>query len=269
VQTFVPFLAGISAGELDFSRDGKWVTYVSYPEGTLWRSRLDGSDRLQLTNSSSLANLPRWSPDGTEIVYVDYQIGKPLRLLMVSSQGGAPQELASEPHNQVDPVWAPDGKRVAYGRHGIVGEEELSIKILDLESRHITTLPGSEGLYSPRWSPDGRYLAASPQDSKKLLIYDFKTERWSDWLNEDGAVGFINWSPDSKYLYYDNIFTEHATFRRIRVGSTRSELVNDLKGLRRYAAPMGSWSGVAPDGSPLFSRDLSTDEIYALDLALP
>ena len=32
-KQFVPFLAGISAGELDFSRDGKWVTYVSYPVG--------------------------------------------------------------------------------------------------------------------------------------------------------------------------------------------------------------------------------------------
>jgi hypothetical protein len=105
-----------------------------------------------------------------------------------------------------------------------------------------------------------------------LFIYDFKTQQWSVWLTEEnGVVAFINWSPDSKYLYYDKMFTEHATFRRIPVGSTRSELVNDLKNLRRYStAPVaGSWSGIAPDGLPLFSRDLSTDEIYALDLDLP
>lgn len=83
-------------------------------------------------------------------------------------------------------------------------------------------------------------------------------------------IGFINWSPDSKYLHYDRPLTERPTFRRIRVGSTRSELVNDLNNLRRYSDPVaGSWSGIAPDGSPLFSRDLSTDEIYALDLNLP
>jgi Tol biopolymer transport system component len=45
---FVPYLGGISAGDVDFSRDGQWVTYVLYPEGTLWRSRLDGSERLHL-----------------------------------------------------------------------------------------------------------------------------------------------------------------------------------------------------------------------------
>ena len=44
---FAPFLSGISAGELDFSRDGKWVAYVSYPERTLWRSRIDGSESQQ------------------------------------------------------------------------------------------------------------------------------------------------------------------------------------------------------------------------------
>jgi serine/threonine protein kinase/WD40 repeat protein len=269
-QTFVPFLSGISAGELDFSRDGDWVTYVSYPEGTLWRSRVDGSDRLQLTASASFATLPRWSPDGKQIVYVDFQPGKSLRMLLVSSQGGSPQELVSEPHSQVDPVWSPDGKRIVYGRAPFWGEDEMTIQVLDLDRRQITKLRGSESLFSPRWSPDGRYLAATTLDSKKLMIYDFKTEKWSDWLSESGAVGFMSWSPDSKYLYYDNTFTEHATFRRIRVGSTRSEMVNDLKNLRRYSAPIaGWWSGIAPDGSPLFARDLSTDEIYAVDLSLP
>jgi eukaryotic-like serine/threonine-protein kinase len=61
-KQFVPFLAGISAGELEFSRDGKWVTYVSYPDRTLWRSRVEGSDRLQLTYPPVLAGLPHGLP---------------------------------------------------------------------------------------------------------------------------------------------------------------------------------------------------------------
>jgi serine/threonine protein kinase/Tol biopolymer transport system component len=268
-HTFLPFLAGISAGELDFSRDGEWVTYVSYPEGTLWRSRINGTDRLQLTDASSIASLPRWSPDGQQIVYVDKQPGKPQRMVIVPSQGGAPQELVSESLDQLDPAWAPDGKRIAYGRNFFVGDEALTIQLLDLNTRRVTTLPASENLFSPRWSPDGRYLAAITRDSKKLLIYDFATHKWSEWLAENGAVGFINWSADSKYLYYDNTLIEHPTYRRVRVGSTRSDLVNDLTNLRRYQATLGAWSGIAPDGSPLFTRDLSMDEIYALDLNLP
>jgi len=107
-------------------------------------------------------------------------------------------------------------------------------------------------------------------DSKKLVLYDFKTGKWSDWINEAEAIGFPTWSRDGNYLYYDTILTDHPSFRRVKVGQTRSELVVDLKDLRRYAFTLvGTWTGLAPDGSALFVRDLSTDEIYSLDLELP
>src|SRR4029077_19141458 len=57
---FTPYLPGISAEGLDFSKDGAWVTYASYPEATLWRSRVDGSDRRQLTFPPMRVFLPRW-----------------------------------------------------------------------------------------------------------------------------------------------------------------------------------------------------------------
>jgi hypothetical protein len=44
-KQFLPFLGGISATEVAFSRDGKWAAYIAIPDLTLWRSRIDGSDR--------------------------------------------------------------------------------------------------------------------------------------------------------------------------------------------------------------------------------
>ncbi len=268
---FVPFLSGISAGELDFSRDGRWVTYVSYPEYTLWRSRTDGSERLQLTYPPVSAGLPRWSPDGTQIAYVDTQLGRPWKAFLISAQGGSPKEVLPENHTQVDPSWSPDGKMLALGRTQETGQTEpLLIQIVNVATRQASTIPGSENLYSPRWSPDGQYLAALSQDSTKLLLFNFKTQKWSNWITEPGAFGFPNWSPDGHYLYYDIAFSDHPTFRRIQVGQTRSELLANLKALTRFKSrAAGPWSNVAPDGSALFVRDLSTDEIYALDLELP
>jgi hypothetical protein len=46
---FLAYLSSISAGEADFSSDGEWIVYISYPELTLWRARTDGSQKMQLT----------------------------------------------------------------------------------------------------------------------------------------------------------------------------------------------------------------------------
>jgi serine/threonine protein kinase/Tol biopolymer transport system component len=269
-KQFVPFLAGISAGELDFSRDGKWVTYVTYPEQALWRSRADGTDRLQLTYPPTLAGLPHWSPDATHIAYVDVQPGRPWKTFLISAQGGAPQEMLAENRSQADATWSPDGKKIAFARNANAGYEVQAISIIDLATHQVTAIPGSENLFSSRWSPDGQYLAALNTDSTKLLLFDFKTQKWSDWITEPGSIGYPNWSQDGSYLYYDSALSDHPTFRRVKVGQTHSELLVDMKGLTRYLAlPAYDWSGVAPDGSALFTRDLSTDEIYALDLELP
>ena len=90
---FRPYLSGVSAGEADFSPDGQWIVYVSYPELTLWRSRVDGSQRMQLTYRPIYATLPRWSPDAKQIAFVGLQGNSPWRIYLVSADGGSPQEL--------------------------------------------------------------------------------------------------------------------------------------------------------------------------------
>ncbi|NOT59083.1 MAG: hypothetical protein HOP19_02540, partial [Acidobacteria bacterium] len=44
-RQFVRYLAGLSAEGLNFSADGEWISYVTHPEGDLWRSKVDGSER--------------------------------------------------------------------------------------------------------------------------------------------------------------------------------------------------------------------------------
>src|SRR5881398_650148 len=145
----------------------------------------------------------------------------------------------------------------------------IPIRILDLNSHQLSTVPGSKGLFSPRWSPDGHYLAALSGDSQKLMLYDFKTQKWAVWADEGHTVGFPNWSRDSRYVYFDWFFGKDQSYRRVKVGGNKSEELLSSKGLRRYFNWLGPWSGIAPDGTPLFVRDTSTQEIYALELQQP
>jgi Tol biopolymer transport system component len=267
-KELVAFLPGVSATDMDFSSDGKWVTYVAVPEGTLWRCRADGSERLQLTSSPERTALPRWSPDGKQIAYVSMQPGKPWKIVIISRQGGNPETVLEEDRSQIDANWSPDGTQIMFGY--LHAESGINIRVLNVKSHKVTNVPGSEGLFSPRWSPDGRYIAALSPDFTKVMLFDYRTQKWSIWLTESaGAVSYPVWSAESKYLYFDDLVTDEESIRRVKVGESRTERVFKLEGIERYPGPFGLWSGRAADGSWMFVRDRSTQEVYQLSVVLP
>ncbi len=270
-QRFVPFVSGVSAGEADFSPDGQWIVYVSYPELTLWRARTDGSQKTQLTFWPTYATLPRWSPDGKQIAFIGLETGKHWKIYLVSSDGGTPRELLPEDREEVDANWSPDGKRIVFGRQSYGDDAvELQIQVFDFSTRQTSIVPGSSGLFSPRWSPDGRYLAALSSDSSRLMLFDFNTQRWSEWLQTtDGKIGYPVWARDGKSIYIERYYAAEPSVHRLKLGDSRSERFLSWNDLRRFGGVWGSWSGVAPDGSVLAVRDVSSHEIYALDLQLP
>lgn len=267
---FLPYLSGISAGELDFSRDGKWLTYVNYPDHTLWRSKLDGSERAQLTYAPLEAHLPHWSPDGTQIAFMASEPGQPWKLYLISSQGGPPKPLTKERVNESDLTWMPDGKSLVFGHMPWLqyanSSESSGIEMLDLKTGQISALPGSQGLFSPRVSPDGRYVVALTADSKKLMLYEFATRKWSALAQATFAYG--SWSHDSRYVYLED-YSRGDDIVRVSVHGGPPEVLESVKDMPRGSDPWASWLGLGPDDAPLLMRDQSTQEIYALELQLP
>jgi Tol biopolymer transport system component len=163
-----------------FSQDGQWLAYVESrgTKGTLKRSRLDGSQARELTDPSMEIWTPRWSPDGTQIAFTGKRPGQPYKAYLVSQDGGVPQQVLGGERNEVDLEWSPDGRSLMFGRPpDLMAEAGLpkSIHIVDLETKQLSTLPRSEGLFGPRWSPDGRHVVAAPLDCRKLMIFDFET----------------------------------------------------------------------------------------------
>jgi serine/threonine protein kinase/Tol biopolymer transport system component len=268
---FVPYLGGISAGELDFARDGKWVTYISYPDNTLWRSKVDGSERLQLTYRPWRAALPRWSPDGKIIAFSAATTGRPWKVFVISRDGGSPEPITSAESIEVDPTWSPDGTTLAFSSNDNIHPESMFVQLFDLKTRRLRRMSTSEPVFGPRWSPDGRFMAVINSDNSRLLLLDVNTQKMNTLASELGTVGYLAWSPDSSYIYFDTVETPNPGYYRVRITDGRLERIVDLRGIRGFPEQFGpgSWTGLGPNQTPLFVRDLSTQEIYALDTQWP
>jgi dipeptidyl aminopeptidase/acylaminoacyl peptidase len=257
-QQFESYLSGISADGVEFTKDGQWVAYVSYPGGNLWRSRADGSDRLQLTFPPMQAFLPRWSSDQKQIAFTATLHGRRGKNYLVSANGGIPQPLVpEETSDEYDPNWSPEGNSVVFA-------SSETIKIVDVRTHRVSVVPGSKELWSPRWSPDGRYLVAmTPQE---LKLFDFKAQVWSELAKLTTA--YPNWSRDGNYVYFYSVGADPAVYR-VQVSDRKVERIVSLKGVRLTISTFGTWCGLAPDDSPLILRDVGSQEIYAFDLQLP
>jgi eukaryotic-like serine/threonine-protein kinase len=258
---FVPFLSGISAEQISFSKDGQWVAYVMFPEGTLWRSKVDGGQRLQLSYPPLYASMPRWSADGKQIAFFSVTSGQPSKIYVVSPDGGSPQVLLpNDDQPQADPSYSPDGNSLAFA--GPYASAAAGIQILDLKTKQVSTLPGSQDLFSPRWSPDGRYIAAIQWNSQSFLIFDRAKQKWAKVFQERN-FSFPSWSKDSQYIYFLS-WPEDPGLFRIRVSDFAVERVAELKNFR----PTGyweDWMGLDPNDEPLLFRDTGLQDVYALD----
>jgi serine/threonine protein kinase len=267
-KQFVPYLSGMSAEGVDFSKDGQWVTYVAIPQGTLWRSKLDGRERLQLTFSPLQVASPRWSPDGKQIAFMARLPANLWQIYLVSAGGGSPQQVVSDGENEGEPDWSGNGSLLVFSEFPWVktsASSKVVIQLFDLRTQQASVLPGSEGLYSAHWSSDGRYIAASTADGGKLTIFEVATQKWTTVSQIGGTI--LGWSRDNNYIYFDH----NNVIYRVPVDRGKLEQVASLKGVQRGTGILGfkSWAALAPDDSVLLMREASSEEIYALDWEVP
>jgi len=262
-RRFESYLFGTSISSFEFSPDGKWIAYVSYPDMSVWRCRVDGTEKMQLTFPPVRAYAARWSPDGSKIAFADSQFNHPSRISLISSSGGPPQSLPSAPPGD-NPSWLPGGNSIIYGQSQS-DDKIYAILRQDLDTGRIVRIPNSDGYYSPQVSPDGRYISAFSLPSNELLLFDSKTNRWSS-LAKGEVFGYNIWSHDGRYIYVRSIRGGSSSIVRVRISDARMEEVVSLKDLPQVTDVFTGWIGLTPEGDPVAIRDRSTQEIYALNL---
>jgi eukaryotic-like serine/threonine-protein kinase len=260
---FQPYLAGLDADNLVFSHDGKSIAYVSFPDEILWRADRDGSNRVQLADADLQPSQLSWSPDDTQILFDGVSNGH-VAAFVVSSQTGGPRRLLpADPGRESDARWSPDGRNVVFSTSYEGGADAKSdIRMLKIEANKVSILPGSVGMFAPRWSPDGRSIAAVLMNSTNLNIFDLKTQQWSTLYK--GVVAYPEWSKDGRSIYFMDFRKDSAVFK-LRLSDRVVERIASVSDLH-YTGNTGMWMGLDPTDAPLFLRDVGTNDIYALTL---
>jgi len=252
-----------------FSPDHQWIVYTS--ENQLWRSRPDGSDRLHLAGAPSLPDIsfPVWSPDSKRILFVSPKDGK-LTIYLVSADGGPPQQPLPPGPSRGGPAWSPDGHAITYSiddEADGASPTKTGIHLFDLAQGHDSVIPGSVGLIGAKWSPDGRFLAAEPEDDSVIKLLDLKTHRWSE-VAHGTLIAFPVWSADS-VLYFQDMLAPDEPVYRFRPGTSAPQRVYSFEDILQTGAQRCAFLGFAPDGSLLVQVNRGDGDVYALTVSLP
>ncbi len=259
------FLA--DANRVEYTRNETWVAWTD-TAARLWRARAnDGSEKVQLTPNGMEVFLAHWSPDGGRLAMMAREPGQAWQIYLIGADGGKPERLLKDSRNAADPGWSADGERLVYGREpDALGKEggPHTIDILNLETRETATLPHSEDLFSPRWSPDGRWIAALTLDQKKVMLFNVAKQQWSALASTSASDPV--WSSDSKALYVHAFLANGEPILRVPVPSGEVQTIASTADFHSGEPANYFFGGLAPDNRPLIRPRVGTGNLYMLDL---
>jgi Tol biopolymer transport system component len=270
---FRPFLANTHVLDLALSKDGKWIAEIM-PDKTLWRSKVDGTERAQLVGGPLYSNHPSWSPDGKSIAFEGRTPGHAPRAYAIRFDGGTIEDVIPDHDDaeQSTPVWSADGASIAVALNvtAVPGSNvPRGIFIADWKSRRSRMLPGSEGFTTPVWSPDGKYLTAKTYDERGLMLYDANRQKWTELASGTALSGRPLWSKDSKYLYIQDLLEPGEPVYRLRAGDFSRERFIDFRKVLNSGIEQCALEDLALDGSPVILLTRRGVRVYVLDLDLP
>ncbi|MFN9214218.1 MAG: TolB family protein [Gemmatimonadota bacterium] len=237
-------------GNPRYSPDGRRVAFdVGSAKGRdIWIYELASATFTRLTSTGSNVR-PEWSPDGRRVLY--RQVAPRKGLWWQPADGsGAPELLAEVPGGPNEGVVSPDGRNLLYRTDEGTGDQQVFSMPLD-KSAPPTALITKGVNWAPRFSPNGRWIAYSSDESGTAEVYvrPFPGAAGRVQVSNNGGSEPV-WSRDGRTLFYRQ--GEAIVAARVTTGPTFS--VQERRTL--FSGPFDS-SGphanydVSPDGRHL------------------
>ena len=262
LKRFVPFLGGLPASMMDVSPDNQWIVYKTFPQETIWKSRVDGTEKQQLSLLSP-ASIPRWSPDGKSVIFHVWLANGP-KLYVVSADGGSSEEVVPGGSNEMAASWSADGESVAYGEYPLPGTPAKGVHVWNFKTHTGSIMTGCDGCYWPSWSPDGKWLMAlRPNDnsSDSFVRYSEVAKAWTEFAHIQTSFNWWVWSRDNRSIYY----TTNDGIYRIPLSTAKSEFYASFRDVKLPASDAAGIISMTPDNTPATMSDASVQQIYRLE----
>jgi Tol biopolymer transport system component len=249
-----------------FSPDGERITFASNRGGSpeIWLGDGEGANAVQLTSFDGPATgSPFWSPDGREIVFDSRPNGNP-DIYVVSTQGGAPRRITTEPSQDVVPSWSRDGKSIYFASNRSGRFEVWKAPAQGGAAIQVTRHGGFHGFESP----DGKYLYYAKSTVDPGLWRVPASGGREEPVLESLRGGFwAYWTLSGQRLFYlDRGETEaegiRYYLRRLDLESGQDRLI-----MRMPKRPFNSGLSISPDGKwILYTQvDQSDTDIMLVD----
>ena len=195
--------------------------------------------------------------------------GRPGESDLVAAEGGQLQPLLPSQTDVRDADWSNDGKRLVTARAlGPKDSDGRELVIVNFETREAERIPGSDRLLMSRWSPDGGYISATADDQSQLKLWDLSTRQWRV-IAHGTALGFSVWSPDSRYLYFQDLLGNGQRVYRYDVKRAGVTAVAEFSEIFRTGVDRCALSGVTPDGSPIMGFNRGAYDLFAAEVRFP
>lgn len=221
----------------------------------IWVMDNDGSNAVQITHGEVWDLRPRWSPDGTKILFERrHDPDGDAQLFVMDADGSNVTQLTSGAE-AVEGTWSPDGTKIAYSTtpNPNTGEER-ALFVMDADGSNVTQLTfDNRNDAGPSWSPDGSLIAFSriDPDSGDAEIFTVNADGTNpvQVTDSDGAAASYNpiWSPDGTQLVFTRMSGFFWVYRMDADGSDQVEL----------AGPTADWASWSPDGTLITFVDFS------------
>jgi Tol biopolymer transport system component/DNA-binding winged helix-turn-helix (wHTH) protein len=269
-QNVTRLLDDAGATTVDYSPDGEWIVYALRQNGSIWKSRRDGSGRVELTSTPPGAFAPSWSPDGKKILFTAFSLGKQPQLYVIPSEGGTPQPVLPPGTTgaTISGDWSPDSREIVMDYMEPGKDLRPHLQIVHVDTGKVTVLAGTEGWSQPRWAPDGKHFAAVDQGGHRILMSDGDGKNWK-YLAEAKNPREIYWSSDSKFVYFQDTGDEEQSVFRVSVAAAKTQKILGFKEWLENGAAQCHFTGVGPDGSIYATIDHGGTDLYAVDLKFP